>query len=339
MVQQITPVVQPSPFKLAHRTTLVDETTASDTHSIRSGRSLSSSVSATIRHPELHDPGLSASIVETVSAWFSGGKFERAIQIGEVALAYNSTEPPDSVSTETIRFNNFSSLEKVAPNPHFIDPVADKEGTYSVNLSRIHKTSVAFKYQVSLGDSPETAASHAPLRLVPAWKVQAAQAFLLLHYSLNPAFTARLPTEDTAAVQLTNVILIAHLDPAGGRALRCNASGGGIYARERNLVYWRLGDVALPRDGSPLSLRARFATEGEARPGGAEARWEVSYEQFGAAAVADVGLSRLEPGGGLPAGEVDPFADEGSAVTTPTATWRDVKAVRKLRSGTYAAGV
>ena len=331
------------PFKLAHRSTLGDESAASDTYSIRSGRSLSSTVSATIRHPELHDPGLSASIVETVSAWFSAGKFERAIQIGEVALAYNSAEPPDSGSTETIRFNNFSSLEKVAPNPHFIDPVHDKDGTYSVNLSRIHKTSVAFKYQVNLGDSSETAASHAPLRLVPAWKLESTQAFLLLHYSLNPAFAANLPAEDgpSAAVQLSNVILIAHLDPAGGRALRCNASGGGVYARERSLVYWRLGDVSLPRDGSPLSLRARFATDAEARPGLAEARWEVSYEQFGgaAAASAGVGLSRLEPGGGpASAGEaVDPFADEGSAVTTPTATWSDVKAVRKLRSGTYAA--
>jgi hypothetical protein len=281
--------------------------------------------------------------VETVSAWFSAGKFERAIQIGEVALAYNSAEPPENGSIETIRFNNFTSLEKVAPNPHFIDPVPDKEGTYSVNLSRIHKTSVAFKYQVNLGDSPETAASHAPLRLLPAWKVEPAQAFLLLHYTLNPAFAAaHLPAEDgaSAAVQLSNVVLIAHLDPAGGRALRCNASGGGVYARERNLVYWRLGDVALPRNGSPLNLRARFSTDGEARPGLVEARWEVGYEQFGGAAVSSgVGLSRLEPAGGPASvgGEADPFADEGSAVTTPTATWRDVKAVRRLRSGTYAA--
>ena len=85
--------------------------------------------------------------------------------------------------------------------------------------------------------SGEVAASHAPLRLMPAWKVESAQAFLLLHYSLNPAFAAHLPPGDVP-LSMTNVNLIAHLDPAGGRALRCNASGGGrADARERSLVY------------------------------------------------------------------------------------------------------
>src|ERR1700760_1873373 len=97
--QQSTPSNQITPFKLVHRSTLgTDDGNTSDTHSIRSGRSLSSSISTTVRHPDLHNPGLSASIVETVSAWFSDGTVDRAVQIGEIALAYNPTDSNESPS-------------------------------------------------------------------------------------------------------------------------------------------------------------------------------------------------------------------------------------------------
>ncbi|KAG9878242.1 hypothetical protein KCU94_g21687, partial [Aureobasidium melanogenum] len=60
-----------------------------DAGSIRSGRSLSSSQSQTNKHPDLHEPGLNSSIIETVSAWFEQGQLTRSVTIGEIALAYN----------------------------------------------------------------------------------------------------------------------------------------------------------------------------------------------------------------------------------------------------------
>ena len=77
-------------FKLGHRHTFLgDEHASSDTQSIRSGRSLSSAGSATVRHPDMHGPGLNASLVETVSTWIERGSVTKAMVIGQVALAYN----------------------------------------------------------------------------------------------------------------------------------------------------------------------------------------------------------------------------------------------------------
>ena len=50
-----------------------------DAQSIRSGRSLSSVASGSHRHAELTSPGLNASILETVSAWFEDGIVTRSV--------------------------------------------------------------------------------------------------------------------------------------------------------------------------------------------------------------------------------------------------------------------
>ena len=75
-------------------------------------------------------------------------------------LAYNPQDLSAPFGTENIRLDNFSVLEKVAPNPSFIEQVPEKPGYYSVNLSNITKTTVAFKYQVH-HESPAAAAKHA----------------------------------------------------------------------------------------------------------------------------------------------------------------------------------
>jgi hypothetical protein len=262
--------------------------------------------------------------VETVSAWFSNGIVDRALQIGELALAYNA--PPDAeVSTETIRFDNFSALEKVAPNPHFIEPVPSKDGTYSVAVSKIPKTAVAFKYQVHL--DPAHADTYAPLRIVPAWKQDGNQTLFMLSYSFNSGYSSK----GASSVPLSNLILLVHIN---GNITRCQASNGGTYARERNVVYWRIGDITLT-DGVPAQvLRARFFTEGDFKSGNVEARWELAGSGSG------VGLSKLE---NLATDvkkedgeEADPFADEDGE-RTPVIEWRSVRAVRSLRAGTYVA--
>ena len=235
---------------------------------------------------------------------------------------------------DTIRFNNYSSLEKVAPNPHFIESVPHKDGTYSVSLSKIHKTSVAFKYQVHL-DTADSESS-APLRIVPAWKQDPTQTLFMLSYSFNPSFSSKLP-EGTTSIILSNVILIVHVDPpaTSSKITRCQASNGGVFARDRNIVYWRLGDVTLNKDAPAQVLRAKIVTDGEPKPGNVEARWELSGEQL-ATVGSGISLSRMESTGEESGEEKDPFADE-SAAPTPTVSWGDVKAVRMLRSGTYVA--
>lgn len=63
---------------------------ASDSQSIRSAHSLTTGP-AVIKHPEMHSPGLNASIVETVSCHFESDQVKTAAAVGEVALVYNAS--------------------------------------------------------------------------------------------------------------------------------------------------------------------------------------------------------------------------------------------------------
>ncbi len=325
----IPPAVASSPtLKPGHRNVLSEEHAASDTQSVRSGRSLSSLASATIRHAELIQPGLNSSIVETLSVWMHDGHITKTVLIGEVALAYNPVDISVPFGTENIRLGNFQVLEKVAPNPTFIEQTPNAAGEYMVNLASITKRSVAFKYQVHLEDSEF--ATHAPLILSPAWKVEPTQASVILSFSLNPAFMSG----SQASVTLSNLVIIVHLDDA--KATTCQSKPVGTFSRERSLIYWRLGDVTLEPHRSPEQLRARFYTHSEAKPGRVEARWEMSGDKsIGLGSGLGVSqLNRTERGKEPQIEASNPFEDEG-ATPTPALTWKPVATVRKIISGTY----
>lgn len=66
------------------------EHSTSDTQSIRSGRSLASN--PMIKHPDMHQPGLNSSIVETVSVFFENGEIKTGAVIGEVAFVYGHVD-------------------------------------------------------------------------------------------------------------------------------------------------------------------------------------------------------------------------------------------------------
>lgn len=321
----------------------IDEHGGSDTHSIRSGRSLSSTGSNAVRHPELHGPGLNTSIVETVSAWFTDSTITRAVVVGELALAYNPSDVSTPFGTDTIRLDNFGSLEKVAPNPAFIEPLTvngdfsgarTHPGSYSVSLRDIvSKTVVAFKYQVRV--EPSDLDQHCPLRMHASWKIEDTQASVVLQYSLAPGFAATLPAA-VSSVHLENAVLLLNIDQSGAKASNAKAMGGGIFSRERGLVYWRLGDITLARDAPANTLRARFFTEGPAKAGSVEARWECTVP----ASTGQNGLSvSVLDRSGSTQEEHDPFADEEAPVAAPQeGSWSVVSAVKKLRSGTYVSG-
>lgn len=330
-----TPAIPPQPtspaFKPPHRSLLSDDHAASDTQSIRSGRSLSSAASTTIRHPDLHEPGLSASLVETVSAWFEHGNVTKAMLIGQVALAFNPIDiSAGPFGTESIRLENFPVLEKVAPNPAFIEQSSDNPGNYTVDLSRITKTSVAFHYQLHIEDSNITTLP--PIILSPVWKSEPTQTSAILNYSLNPKFNLGGATNIT----VHGLILVIRLEP-GSKALSAQSKPAGTFSRDKGLIYWRLGDVTLFKDSVAQTIRVRFFTEGEARPGNVEARWEISDEQsltlgsgLGVSMSAPLNEAKLD-------GEADPFADidENAPPASPAAGWKPVHTVKKITSGTY----
>ncbi|KAI9783938.1 MAG: hypothetical protein M1839_002883 [Geoglossum umbratile] len=325
-----------SPFKQTRTATLSsDDHVGSDTQSIRSSRSLSSLTSTAAKHPDLHEPGLNSSLIETVSAWFDQGRATKAVVIGELALAYNPVDITVPFGTETIRLENFPVLEKVAPNPTFISQTPEKAGEYGVNLSSIIRTAVAFKYQVHLEDS--TLSTHAPFTLTPAWKHEPTKTSVILTYAFNPPFTSA----DRGAVTLHNLIIIIGLE--GAKATACQSKPVGNFSKEKSIIYWRLGDVTLEADGAPGKLIARFTTDQEAKPGSVEARWEIvgdnaiglgSGLQLSQLSTISSAIATTSPT------EADPFADEGvapSPAPSPSVAWKDVPMVRRIVSGKYIA--
>lgn len=287
---------------------------------------MNSLVQTAAKHPEMTEPGLNASVVETVSAWFSSGQVTKAVVIGELALAHNASETTAAASTETIRLENFPVLEKVAPNPSFVTQTPSRSGEYSVSLGQMSRTAIAFKYQVHLEESH--LAAHAPVIITPSWKIEPKQTSVIVTYAFNPAFVC--PT--ARSVTMKNVVVVVNLDNT--RTQSCQSKPVGSFSKEKSLIYWKLGDITLDAYAETAQkLLARFSTEMEGKPGSVEARWEISGE---AAAGLGSGLGLSRSGTLKDEGSSDPFADE-SAAASPAGAWKEVKVHRKIISGKYIA--
>ncbi|WPH00283.1 Hypothetical protein R9X50_00310700 [Acrodontium crateriforme] len=301
-------------------TRMISPDVTGDNQSIRSGRS---TASQGIKHPEFQESGLSASIVETVSAKFEDGKPVSSTLIGEIALAYNPTNFSSPFGSESIRLEKFSSLEKVAPNPAFIThSQSQKEGEFSVNLASIARTQVAFKYQLKNTGSE----TYAPLMISPAFRLEPTQASVIVSYSLNPTFNL----QGKESITLSNVMLALTLE--GATATSCQSRPAGTFARERNLIYWQLGEITIKAGAPAQKLLARFTTESEAKNGTVEARWEIAGENVNGLG-SGLQVSMHSSSGTGAADGSDPFADQEGA----SSAWKNVPGSRKLLGGSYIA--
>ena len=320
-----------------------DDHTASDTTSIRSSHTLHGAPTP-ILHQDLHGPGLNASIVETVNAWFSEGAVTKSSVVGELALAYTPV-PGASLDNMRVRLNNFHVLEKVAANPHFVaepkgtELMEDKRGEYNVALPSISRASptVAFKYQVHL--DPSNSSAYCPIIFKPVWNIEEFQASAIVFYSVNRSFTSSVPVE---SVIVKNLVLTVNLDtsPQETRevAHATNAvmypNQGAAFRRKQSAVVWKIPELEI-KAGEDGKFLVRFSTSSSwPRQGKVEAKFE--------ARTADAG-SRLGISATSESAEKasDPFADDDSpaqsAETQFPATWNEVPTARKLVTGKYVS--
>ncbi|KAL4795387.1 Muniscin C-terminal mu homology domain-containing protein [Aspergillus venezuelensis] len=308
-----------------------DEHAMSDTTSIRSSHTLHS-ISGPVAHPELHETGLNASIIETVNAWFSEGAVTKSFVVGELALAYNATSgiPSDKIR---VRLNNFPVLEKVAANPNFIHEIQeqseDKRGEYDIVLASIARPAptVGFKYQVHI--NPEDTSAFCPVIFKPAWNMEEFQASVIIFYSLNPSFASSVSAN---SVTLSNLVLTVNLDTSPQEdkevAVATNAvmypNKGAAFRRKQSAVTWKIPEFEVTA-GSEGKLLVRFSTANSwPRKGKVEAKFEVRTPDAGSR----LGISAASKPGGP-----DPFADED---ITPV-QWGDVPTTRKLAVGKYVS--
>ena len=341
----------PSPPSVAEDRALSDTTSNHSSHTLHS-------ISGPVSHPELHDPGLNASIIETVNAWFSEGSVTRSFVVGELALAYNSVG--ETSLSKIVRLDNFPVLEKVAANPHFVSEASiaekdverdshydEKGGQYTVSLPSISRSipTVAFKYQVHLDQS--NLSSYCPVLLSPSWNLEEFQASVIIAYSLNPSFISSVPLD---SVILRNVVLTVHLNlsPSDEVATRprevARATGavmypntGASFRRKQSAVVWKLPEIEVKArvDGKFL---ARFTTAiGWPRKGAVEAKFEYqttdTASRLGISVVSKAVRDEQES---------NPFADETTGGEAPNTgsmprKWKEVPTVRKLAVGKYVA--
>ena len=314
--------------------TIPEDRAVSDTASLHSSHSLVNAA----QHPVMEGKGLNASIVETVSTWFTEGSIDKSFVVGEVALAMNGLPEDD---TETIRLSNFQILEKVAANPTFVQPaVSDKgkekeseAGEYTIDVHAIRKSTptVALKYQVHL--EAEIVAAYSPVLITPAWQCQQGQVSVIVLCALNPAFIGA----TSGGATLKNVVITVSLDTTDGTkatGAMMSPTTGASFKRKAGAVVWRMSELKITGTEQE-KLLVRFNTntpaEGTPKKGAVEAKWE--YEQTAPGTAQQLGVTRaLE----AEAGEADPFADEGEAARTAK-SWGEVSTRRKLVSGRYSA--
>ncbi|ORY64844.1 Muniscin C-terminal mu homology domain-containing protein [Pseudomassariella vexata] len=303
----------------------------SDTQSIRSSNSLGSIVH--FQHPDMHDPGLNSSIVETVSATFEGTEVKSVKVNGEIAFSFNATDPSSTQTHQSIRINNFSTLDVIGPNRIFVtNHATDHPDQFTLDLTHLrqYQATVGFSYRLHT-DPVTPAVEHLPILLHPAWKPQGAKLGLLLQYKLNPAFKY----SGGGSVNLYNLVIFATYD---GKASGAQTKPSGTHLKDKHLVYWRLGDVTLTPEQGLQKIVCRIVGDVGVEPkaGIVEARWEFS--SIGESAKV-VSVSKMEEGKGkeVELNDDDPFADAGENVSTAEGRWIDVPAVRRLVSGKFEA--
>lgn len=329
--------------------TATDDHAMSDTTSVRSGHTAHSQMASA--HPELYEPGLNASIIETVNAWFSEGNVTKSSVVGELALAHNIA-PGYSADTMRIRLENFPVLEKVAANPHFVQEAGkgaadEKRGEYDLQLNSISRPmpTIAFKYQVHL--DPSNPSTYCPVIFKPAWNLQESQASAIIFYSLNPAFVSG----SVQSIVLKNLVLTVGLDIASvdettkqpresvahAASALMHPNSGATFRRKNSTVTWRVPEleVKAPGAGEDGKFLVRFSTS---TPGPRRGNVEAKFELHTTESTSRLGVSRAVAVSDEPAN--DPFADagrDGQQSPAPTVNWQEVPTNRKLVSGKYVS--
>lgn len=323
-----------------------EEHAMSDTTSIRSGHTIQGP--APTIHPELHESGLNASIIETVSAWFSEGSVTKSMVTGELALAHNAI-PGTQADAAKIRLENFPVLEKVAANPYFVheaskDTADEKRGEYDIQLGSISRPipTVAFKYQLHM--DPSNPSAYCPVIFKPAWNLQEFQASAIIFYSLNPAFIS----SSAEPIVLKNVVLSVGLDTAPedettkqprdsvahATSAVMHPNSGASFRRKTSTVTWRIPELEVKPSGTGEEGRflVRFATSTAGpRKGNVEAKFELRTTETGSRLGITQAVSDTS------AKESDPFSDAEPQASAVSTAWQEVPTIRKLVGGKYVA--
>jgi hypothetical protein len=228
-----------------------------DSPSLGFGGGLSASTMATST-----DPGLRASMTETLNVIMKAGTVSRVQISGEIHLSLRSADLSSSGPIH-IRLNAFESLEKIAPNPAYLAQVPDKPGEYFLNSEVLAtatsrsgsgtgaKGTLLFRYQVHVTPGQESAI--VPLILEPAFSCKDGETRMILNYKSTP-------TSTVTTSSIKNLSLVAAFNPGPSVSNVQTKPLGGVWSPSSRRLTWNMDKVE-----EAGKLIARFTTEpGEA---------------------------------------------------------------------------
>ncbi|KAL2433834.1 hypothetical protein ABEF95_010934 [Exophiala dermatitidis] len=320
----------------------------SDTTSIHSSRSLTGPT----QHVDLHEPGLNASIVETVHSWFTETGISKSFVLGEVAFAYN---PPASAAAasepaqEVVRLQHFERLDKIAANPIFITQVKstgntlaeEQAGSYTVATHPIRRPTpvIGLKYQLHIEEN--NLARYSPVLLTPAWQVVEGQVSVIVLYSLNPIFEHA--SDKSGSLTLKNVVISVNLDTSGegtGKATSAMMAPtqGATFRRKASAIVWRFTELTVNPEQERLLVR--FLTQGGMpKKGAIELKFEIPGRTASGIGVEKATTTTTEKE--EKDTTTDPFADDTADSSVRESAeekrWEAVPTRSKLLSGRYSA--
>lgn len=249
-------------------------------------------------------PGMRASITETVNVLFQGREPARIMVVGEVSI---SAREVISNSPLHLRLDAFEQLEKAAPNPAYLQPIADRPGEYKLDVAALLATggatiapgaggqAVVLKYQLHVSESRKR--EYIPLDVHAQWRCEPTQTSFLLTYSANSG--CRLGTSTTASTPaVQDLSFLVGIQP--GTVGNVQSKPTGVWSAEKRKMYWRIPEevpFASSTADAPTThkLLARFAVDAESAPQPVLVRWRVPGQTVSALGLSVVADSATAP--------------------------------------------
>ncbi|EST05870.1 Muniscin C-terminal [Kalmanozyma brasiliensis GHG001] len=237
-----------------------------------------------------------ASLSERVNAIFVGREISKVMVVGELSIAVTPAAAAGAGGKMHIRIESFEQLEKAAPNPAFLTPVANAAGEYLLDTKALLEQgtvptgnggqAVVLKYQLHISDSRKN--EYVPVQLHAQWRCEPHQTSFLLTYTPNTTSRLSSSTEPPAVVQ--DLQFAVQLQPSTVSNIMSKPTA--TYVAETKSLFWKINET-LPlagSEGDTRKLLARCQIEGgQTVPSAVHLRWKVLGKTVSGLGVVSIG--------------------------------------------------
>ena len=285
--------------------------------------------------------GFRSAITETCNVVSRAGTIVRAMVTGQVEATFRDVGPAELARNGKVirlRIERFEQLEKVAPNPQFVKPLADGQpGEYALDAEALvgaaaanpDRPVVLFKYQLHIQEGK--ADRLVPLTVTPQWKCDPTDTKLLIAYGASaeshvlsgPGGDERSPFDEPSSAQIEEISFTVPISSANVSNPQSKPFPGEYDAATKRIVYRA---EALTAETPTGKVAARLAVDEPTVPQPIAVRWIVR-----GALCSNLDLSVLPAEGG----QEGAFDEFGAEVAAGAGAWRLEGVARNCQSGKF----